>query len=191
VEAHEAIERQHLTQEAAGAPERLGRHAAVLVSILAALLAIAIIAGNRAATEALLSQQKASDAWNEFQANSLKRHINEGDAALLRYLGAGGPHEAEAEERAAGLEADSATKYRPNQDRLQYQAQDLEHERDLAERRHRRFEVAEAGFQLAIVLSSISIVAQAVPLLWAGGLLGLTSLIFLLNGFFLWFRLPF
>src|SRR5205823_8173605 len=108
--------------------------------------ALAVIAGNRAMTEALLSQQKASDAWNEFQANSLKRHINEDDAANLRLLAAGGPREAEAEQRAAALEADAATKYRPSQDRLQQDAQALEHERDLAERRHRRFEVAEAGF---------------------------------------------
>ncbi len=191
MEAREALERQHLTEEAAEAPQRFGRHAAVLVSILAALLAIAAIAANRAMTEALLSQQKASDAWNEFQANSLKRHINEETAALLRLLATGGPREAEAEQRAAALEADATTKYRPSQDRLQQEAHALEHERDLAERRHRRFEVAEAGFQLAIVLSSIAIVAGAIALLWAGGILGLVSLLFLLNGFFLWFPMPF
>ncbi len=110
---------------------------------------------------------------------------------MLRLLAADGPRQAEAEERAAALEADVATKYRPNQDRLQHEAEDLQRERDLAERRHRRFEVAEAGFQLAIVLSSISIVAGAIGLLWGGGLLGLVSLLFLLNGFFLWFPMPF
>ncbi len=191
MEAHEAMEHQRLAEEAATGSEQFGRHAAVLVSVLAALLAIAAIAGNRATTEALLSQQKASDAWNEFQANSLKRHVNEDDAAMLRLLAADGPRQAEAEERAAALEADVATKYRPNQDRLQHEAEDLQRERDLAERRHRRFEVAEAGFQLAIVLSSISIVAGAIGLLWGGGLLGLVSLLFLLNGFFLWFPMPF
>jgi hypothetical protein len=191
MEAQDALEHQHLAQEASTTPEGFGRHAAVLVSILAALLALAVISGNRAMTEALLSQQKASDAWNEFQANSLKRHINEDEAANLRLLAAGGPREAEAEQRAAALESDAATKYRPTQDRLQHEAEGLERERDLAERRHRRFEVAEAGFQLAIVLSSISIVARALGLLWAGGILGLVSLLFLFNGFWLWFPMPF
>src|ERR1700737_3925213 len=124
MEAHEGLEHHPLPQAASSAPASFGRHAAVLVSILAALLALAVIAGNRAMTEALLSQQKASDAWNEFQANSLKRHINEDDAANLRLLAAGGPREAEAEQRAAALESDAATKYRPNQDRLQQEAQD-------------------------------------------------------------------
>jgi hypothetical protein len=189
MEAHDALEHRHLAEEAAQSPETFGRRAAILVSILAAFLAIAAIAGNRAMTEALLAQQQASDAWNEFQANSLKRHVNEGDAALLRSLAAGSPNEAEAEQRATALEADVASKYQPNQDTLQHKAQDLERERDLAERRHRRFEVAEAGFQLAIVLSSIAIVGGTAALLWAGGVLGVVSLVALLNGFFLWFSM--
>src|SRR5262245_29381532 len=132
MEAHEALERSHTAQEAAEHPERFPRRAAVLVSVLAALLAIASLAGNRATTEALLSQQQASDAWNEFQANSLKRHINEGEAALLRTLAAGGPTEAQENQRAAELDADVATKYQPAQDSLQHKAQDLEDERDIA-----------------------------------------------------------
>jgi hypothetical protein len=191
MDAHDALEHRHHAEDAAQSSETLARRAAILVSILAALLAIAAIAANRAMTEALLAQQQASDAWNEFQANSLKRHVHEGDAALLRILAAGTPNEAEARQRAAALEADVATKYRPNQDTLPYQAQDLEHERDLAHWRHRRFELAETGLQLAIVLSSIAIVARATALLWAGGVLGVVSLFTLLNGFFIWVSGPF
>src|SRR5207249_11280641 len=115
----------------------------------------------------------------------------EGDAALLRSLAAGTPNEAEATQRAAALEADVGTKYWPNQDTLQHRAQDLEHERDLANWGHRRFELAETGLQLAIVLSSIAIVARATALLWAGGVLGVVSLFTLLNGFFIWVSGPF
>jgi len=190
VEAREVLERVEVAEEAAEGREQFGRHAAVLVSILAALLAIATLAGNRAATEALLAQQKASDAWNEFQANSLKRHVNEGEAAILRTLAAGGPGAAVAEQRAADLDDAVATKYRPSQDSLQHKAEDLEHERDLAESRHRNFQVAEAAFQLAIVLASISIVARALPLLLGGVGLGLLGIILLLNAFALAVPLP-
>ncbi|HEY7064400.1 MAG TPA: DUF4337 domain-containing protein [Chloroflexota bacterium] len=190
MEAREVLERVEVAEHAAESRENFGRHAAVLVSVLAALLAIATLAGNRATTEALLAQQKASDAWNEFQANSLKRHINEGEASLLRSLAAGGPSGAEAERRAADLDDAVATKYRPNQDQLQHKAEDLEHERDLAESRHRSFQVSEAAFQLAIVLASISIVARALPLLWGGAGLGIVGLLLLLNAFALAVPLP-
>jgi hypothetical protein len=186
MDAHDALEHRHRAEEAAQSSEALARRAAILISILAALLAIAAIAANRGMTEALLAQQQASDAWNEFQANSLKRHVYEGDAALLRILAAGTPNEPEATRLAAAMEADVTTKYGPSQETLQYKAQDREHERDLAHWRHRRFELAETGFQLAIVFSSIAIVARARALLWAGGVLGVASLITLLNGFFSW-----
>jgi hypothetical protein len=190
VEVREVLERVEVAEEVAEKREQFARHAAVLVSFLAALLAIATLAGNRATTEALLSQQKASDAWNEFQANSLKRHVNEGDAALLRTLAAGGPAAAEAEQRAADLDQAVATKYRPSQDSLQHKAEDLEHERDVAESRHRSFQVAEAAFQLAIVLASISIIARAMALFWAGIGLGALGLLLLLNAFALAVPLP-
>src|SRR5690348_7928863 len=136
MEAREALERAERAEEAAQAREDYGRHAAVLVSVLAALLAITSLAGNRAATEAILSQQKASDAYNEYQANSLKRHINLDDAANLRLLAAGGPREQEALRQADSLESDVATKYQPAQDTLLPKAQHLEDERDMAEARH-------------------------------------------------------
>jgi len=190
LEVREALERVEVAEEAAEQREQFARHAAVLVSVLAALLAIATLAGNRATTEALLSQQKASDAWNEFQANSLKRHINEGEASLLRTLAADGPAAGVAEQRAADLDEAVATKYRPSQDSLQHKAEDLEHERDVAESRHRSFQVAEAAFQLAIVLTSISIVARALSLFWAGAGLGALGLVLLLNAFVLAVPLP-
>ncbi|HEY3117318.1 MAG TPA: DUF4337 domain-containing protein, partial [Chloroflexota bacterium] len=177
METRELLERVERGEEAAQEGEAFGRRAAVLVSILAAFLAISSLAGNRAATEAILSQEKASDTYNEFQANSLKRHINEDDAALLRIVAAGSPNEASANQRAATLEQAVAEKYRPNQDALLPHAQELEHERDTAESRHRVFEMAEAGFQLGIVLSSIAIVARATALLAAGGVLGVLGLL--------------
>jgi hypothetical protein len=152
---------------------------------MAALLAIASLAGTRASTEAILSQEKASDTYNEYQANSLKRHVNLDDAASLRILAAGGPAADQAEAQAASLERDVATKYQPNQDDLLPKAQALEHERDIAEARHRGFQSAEAAFQLGIVLASISIVARSRPLLAVGGALGLVGLILALNGFLL------
>lgn len=155
--------------------------------MLAALLAIASLAGSRASTEAILAQAKASDTYNEYQANSLKRHVNLDDAALLRIVANGTPNQASAEQQAATLEKAVAEKYQPNQDHLLPEAQALEHEREVAEARHRGFQSAEAAFQLGIVLSSISIVARARWLLGAGIGLGIIGLLLAANAFLLLF----
>src|ERR1700736_6231685 len=104
VETREVLEHVEQAEEAAEHREKYGRNAAVVVSVLAAMLAIASLAGSRASTEAILAQAKATDTWNEFQANSLKRHVNLDDAAQLKILAAGGPAQAAAEAQAASLE---------------------------------------------------------------------------------------
>lgn len=185
METREVLEHVEQAEEAAERREDFGRRAAIIISVLAALLAISSLAGSRASTEAILAQTKASDAYNEYQANSLKRHINLDDATQLRILAAGTPAEAAANTQADSLEQAVTDKYQPNQDELLPKAQDLEHERDLAEARHRGFQTAEAAFQLGIVLSSISIVARTRWLLLAGTGLGVVGLLLGANAFLL------
>ena len=113
METREVLEHVEQAEEAAEKREDFGRRAAVVVSIMAALLAIASLAGSRASTEAILAQAKASDTYNEYQANSLKRHVNLDDAAQLRILASGTQAEAAAEQQAASLEQAVTDKYQP------------------------------------------------------------------------------
>jgi hypothetical protein len=185
VETREVLEHVEEAEAAAEKREDFGRRAAVGISVMAAMLAVSSLAGSRSSTEAILAQARASDTWNEFQANSLKRHVNLDDAAQLRILARGTPNEADGNQQAAALEKAVAEKYQPNQDHLMPEAQALEHERDLAESRHRGFQTAEAAFQLGIVLSSISIVARSRWLLLVGGGMGLVGVLLGANAFFL------
>jgi Domain of unknown function (DUF4337) len=185
METREVLEHVEEAEQVAERDENFGRRAAVVVSIMAALLAIASLAGSRASTEAILAQARASDTYNEYQANSLKRHINLDDAAQLRILAGGTAAADAASTQADGLEQAVKEKYQPAQDELLPQAQALEHERELAESRHRGFQTAEAAFQLGIVLSSISIVARARWLLIVGASLGALGVLLGLNAFVL------
>jgi len=185
METPDVLEHVEQAEQAAEARENFGRRAAVVVSVMAALLAIASLAGNRSSTEAILAQARASDTYNEYQANSLKRHVNLDDAAQLRILASGTLAEAEANQQAATLEQAVNDKYQPAQDSLLPAAQDLERERDLAEARHRGYQTAEAAFQLGIVLASISIVARARWLLLIGAALGGIGVLLVANAFFL------
>jgi Domain of unknown function (DUF4337) len=188
VDTREVLEHVEQAEDSAERREAFGRRAAVVVGVLAALLAISSLAGSRASTEAILAQAKASDTWNEYQANSLKRHVNLDDAAQLRIISAGTPAEAAANKQADSLEQAVNEKYQPSQDELMPEAQALEHERDLAEARHRGFQSSEAAFQLAIVLTSISIVARARWLLLLGASLGVVGLVLGANA--LWLLVP-
>jgi hypothetical protein len=69
-------------------------------------------------------------------------------------------------------------------------ARDLEARRDHAAERDPNFDYAEALFQIAIVLGSVSIVAASRPLVNLSGLLAIGGTLLMLNGYFLLVHLP-
>jgi hypothetical protein len=181
VESREAAERFERAEEAAEKRESFGKRVAVVVAVLAAFLALAGLGANRAQEEVLLAQVQASDTWNEYQANSLKKHINDDVATTLTKLGA--------TDEAKKLTDANNNKYIPNQKALMPKAQALEHDRDIAHDRHNSYQVAEAAFQMAIVLCSIAIVARVLWLVFIGAGLGVIGLVSLLNGLLLFIKL--
>ena len=181
VESREAAERFERAEEAAEKREGFGKRVAVVVAIMAAFLALAGLGANRAQEEVLLAQVQASDTWNEYQANSLKKHINDDMALSLTKQG----FTADAQK----LTDANNNKYIPKQKELMPKAQALEKDRDVAHDRHNSYQVAEAAFQLAIVLCSIAIVARVLWLVFAGAGLGLIGVLSLLNGFLLFLKL--
>ncbi len=81
----------------------------------------------RPARREILAQAKATDAFNELEANALKKHFNGIDAAILGLLGAGGLEQSSARAKAAALEAASAKSTRPTETRLLAKAREHEH----------------------------------------------------------------
>ncbi len=124
---------------------------------------------------------ESREAAERFQANSLKKHINEDVATTLTKLGA--------TDDAKKLIDANNSKYIPQQKALMPKAQALEKDRDVAHDRHNSYQVAEAAFQLAIVLCSIAIVARVLWLVFVGAGLGVIGLVSLLNGLLLFVKL--
>ena len=129
--------------------------------------------------EALLSEVKASDAWTEYQAESIKAHLYEAGAQA----GAG-------VKTASGFRANAAT-YRREQIPLRTVARQQEAERDMAlqrsaatEARKANFDIALALFEVSIVLTSIAAMIKRQPLFILAGVGGLIGLIFSLLGIF-------
>jgi hypothetical protein len=185
MEAHEAMERFERSEELAEARERFGRHAALVVAVLAAMLAISVLAANDTGKEEILNQAKATDAFNELEANSLKKHINGNDATVLKLLTARTPDRQIGAAEAKKLKAAIAAKYGPNEASLLVKARRFEHERDHMENKHRAFELAEAILQIGIVLTSVAILARVRAMLLVALLLGAVGAGFLADGFLL------
>src|SRR5476649_1738531 len=81
LEAHEHAEHaEHAAHERDPFISRVSLTVAVLAVLAAAAGSLETVEGGRAITfssEAVLAQEKATDAWNEYQADSLKRHMYE------------------------------------------------------------------------------------------------------------------
>ncbi len=190
MEAHEALEGVEKTHHATQSHHGLARLAAIVVAVLAALLAVASLMASNTTSRILLDQQRASDTYNEMEANSLKRHMNENTSSLLRAIPAQGTSATAALTTATRLDTLAAGKYAAAEDRLLPRARDLEHQRDLAEVSDHSYHLSEVTLQIAIVLVSVAILAARSLLVLAGGALGILGAALLANGYWSFVHLP-
>ena len=150
------------------------RHVSLAISVLAVLVAMVTVLGHRTHTEAVLKQTRAADQWNLYQAKKIRQvqvsttadllslQPSSNDAAVQKKLG----------EYRAHLE-----KWNGEITEEQEKARDLEHEVDRAERRADRYDLGEALLEIAVVLSSITLLTRQHAYFVLGLLLGLTGLL--------------
>jgi hypothetical protein len=155
MEAHEELEesihhaRQPFDKGVAGA-----------TAIIAALLALVSVAGQHFNTEQLLMQGRASDEWAYYQAKDIRRFTAEATRDIMLNLKPPSPSETAYDQ--------SAKKYRGDAERIEERARDFERERDRAGNKANRFHFGEVFLEIAIVLSSLSILTKTKLLFFAG-----------------------
>ncbi len=157
LDAHEHAEH---AEHAAHSRDPFVSKVSITVAILAVMAATAgsleTVEGGRAITEsseAVLAQDKATDSWNEYQADSLKRHMY--DIAL----GSAGP-------RTEEFRADIRNE-RESQNRAREKAEEAQKERDLRlassarhEKRHHWLTGAATMIEIGIALSTVAIITS-------------------------------
>jgi hypothetical protein len=157
LEAHEHAEH---AEHAAHEHDPFVSLVSITVAVLAVMAATAgsletVEAGRAIAlsSEAVLSQEKATDAWNEYQADSLKRHMYEIAAE------SGAPK--------AAQWRDEIGKERGDQDKAREQAGEAEHERDTRmkdsarhEDRHHWLTGSATLIEIGIALSTVAIITR-------------------------------
>jgi hypothetical protein len=166
LEAHEHREHaEHAAHEKDAFVSRVSITVAVLAVLAASAGSLETVEASGAITassEAVLAQDKATDAWNEYQADSLKKHVY-GIAA-----GAGGPHTTEYQTTAKEQTA--------KQGEVRKHAEEDEAERDKLmaasrshEHRHHWLTVAATLLEIAIAICTVAIVTRR-SAFWAGSL---------------------
>ena len=137
------------------------------MAVLAVLVAVVSLLGHRANTEEVLLQAKASDQWAYYQAKSIRRHTDEIFADFAAIANSKDPGALDHLREKYKMEAD---RYKDEQGDIQAEAKHLEDEVIVAHRQSDRFDLAEVFLEIALVITSITLLSGR-RLFWYLGLL--------------------
>jgi hypothetical protein len=151
------------------------RRIAVLISILAAALAL-VGMGEKSAQNAYLTHHIAvSDDWAFYQAKNLRSVVRGSEANLLASLPNAGDAAVQARVKDA-REYEARMRDDPKggegMKQLVEKAHQQEHLRDHAFHRYHAFELVGGALEIAIVLASVSVVTRVRALAVGGGIVG-------------------
>jgi hypothetical protein len=170
------------------------RRVALTTAVYAVLLAIASLGGNNAMEDILLAQQEATNQWAYYQAKVIREHLNRGNKMLVEtQLAEPSPlkgAEREKYEALAKKYADEEKRMNADKKDIEKDARKFEHERDVNKAKDVYFDYAEVFLQIAIVSSSVAILAASRPMFWFSAVLAVSGAIATINGFLLVVRIP-
>lgn len=172
------------------------RRVAITTALYAVMLAIAALGGNNAMKEMLLAQQQSSDQWAFYQAKVIREHGYRMQQRRLEVDLAerGANLTAKARQQYEGLLAEfaaEAKRFNTEKKDIEKDAKKLEQERDINLKKDPYFDFAEVLLQIAIVMSSVSILATSRLLYGVSFVLALCGTLLMLNGYTLAVALPF
>jgi len=153
----------------------------VTMAALAVFVAVVTLVGHRAHTEEVVLQAKASDQWAYYQAKNVRRHIDElyldltsveatTDAAVLAKL----------RDKYSG----EASRYKDEQKEIEDKAHEMEAEVATERNRADRYDLAEVFLEVALVITSITLLSGRRLFWFVGLLLGIVGTIIAVTGFF-------
>jgi hypothetical protein len=164
MEAHEAHELQEHAEH--GAHDSAMRPVAFTMAVLAAVVAIITVLGHRTHTEAVLTQNKATDQWNFYQAKNIRSTATELASEELRVVGL---EDKPAAQQILKAHADTQAKWKNDMKEEQEKARELEADVARAEGRANRFDMGETLLEIALVVTSITLLTKS-RIYWYVGL---------------------
>ena len=150
------------------------------MALLAVLVATVSLLGHRTHTEELLLQNQSSDRWAQYQAKSIRRHTYELFQDLLDVSTVRDPEAArKVRERYAG----EINRYRDEQKEIDAEARKLEAETALARRQADRFDLGEVFLEVALVITSLTLLTRRRQFWFAGMAIAAAGVVIAFLGF--------
>ncbi len=148
------------------------------MAVLAVLVAIVSLMGHRSSTEEILLQSKAADTWAEFQAKSIRQNSAKQLSAVIDALELTKSDKAEQAKAQFDQQSD---RYDKEKEGLQEEAKKFEEEVQTEQKRTDRFDLGEALLEIALVITSITLLTKRRTFWYFGlvlGALGIASALF-------------
>lgn len=185
LETHEKIHEAghgHGHEHGHGGRPPNAKRIAILISLLAALLAIFEMGGKSAQNTSIIANIEAANLWSFFQAKTIRMTLvrTQAEAWAIAPPQSGAEQASLVENQiqkwqAAAARYDSEPETGEGRKELAQKAKAAEEKRDQALAAYHVFEYSAAALQLAIVLASAAIVTGAMALAWAATGLGLVG----------------
>ena len=151
------------------------KRVAVTIAIIAIVLSFVQNEGDNSQADAIIRTNEATNQWAYYQAKSIKGQISEMHASLLPRLPPA-PGETPETLRAEGERlTQEATRYDAEKGGIQAKAQELQAEAAHLAKVNDRCDQSALFLQVAIVVSSVAILAGSRPFWWIGIALGIVG----------------
>ena len=135
------------------------------MSVLAVMVAVVTLLGHRAHTEEVVAQIRATDTWAEYQAVNTRRHTYE---VFGEFVEITPPKDPAAAKKMHDSFLDQSNQYDKRRIQLRGEAEHLEEEVRHEARRADRFDFGEALLEVALVISSITLLTRRRPFWYIG-----------------------
>ncbi|HJU55990.1 MAG TPA: DUF4337 domain-containing protein [Pyrinomonadaceae bacterium] len=188
-------------QKEKSAEDKFRGRAALVIAVMAMLLAITSLGGGNVAEDIVANNIQASNLWSFYQAKnarqtSYKLAADELESEIQLHESSLTPELRQSLEAKIQQYKETVARYESEPDKgegkkeLSERAKGFEAERDRALKQDTSFDLAEALFQIAIVLASVAILSSSRMILRLAIVLGAVAAVLMLNGFFTLFTLP-
>ena len=134
------------------------RPVAFTMSVLAVLLAVTTVLGGRTHEDAVLNQNKATDQWNEYQAQKIRAYDTQLESDLMTVVTLDNK---DAAAKIAKGYADHEKKWATELSQDQAAAQALQTSVDQGEAKADRFDLGEVLLEIGLVIVSITLLTHS------------------------------
>jgi hypothetical protein len=163
---------------------------ALTTTILAVCAAISSLRASSYSTKVQIHTTKEANHWAYYQSKSIKEHSYSLNRDILTYANLLGSQDPRIQQYLAAKikEYDKEiSRYDQEKKQIQTEARNIIQEQEILKRHNGAFALATMLLQIAIMMSAVGALIKRKEMWLAGLALSLVGLLYMANGFFLWF----